>query len=446
MLRFFAFVGLGISGASLPIVAAPATVEPQQSQPAAIDGAALVAELRRLLAETYVLPETRPKLDAALAAGLASGRYAVSEPTLLTERINEDLKAVAHDKHLSVRYDPRASAGFAAAEKMRRRPQAERGPSADDMAEARRSNHGIVEMSVLPGNVRYINTYGFTWVGPESAAAIDQAMRFLAAGDAAIIDLRENGGGDGEAVKYMISYFLPPNTALVRAEFGEERETRSTVAKLPSERLIGKPLYVLTSEGSASAAEEFAGHIGGFHLGELIGSTTAGAGFHNRFFPLPGGFVASISFGRAVLASTGKDWEGKGIAPTTAVDPDKALKVAQVHAFKALAAKSDDSERKHLLSARAQVMEAELSPVPTVLPLTAYAGKFGERTISVQDGALVYQRNGAPKYVLVPVGPNQFAFASSPLQRLRFVVSGQSVSGFDLLRDDEVSMSAQRTS
>ena len=81
--------------------------------------------------------------------------------------------------------------------------------------------------------------------------------------------------------------------------------------------LIGKPLYVLTSGGSASAAEEFIGHVAGYKLGELVGERTAGAGFRNEFFPLPGGMVISISVGQAILASTGKGWEAVGFTPDT---------------------------------------------------------------------------------------------------------------------------------
>ena len=41
--------------------AAPATAE------AKVDGRAVVADVRKILAANYVLPETRPKLDVALA-------------------------------------------------------------------------------------------------------------------------------------------------------------------------------------------------------------------------------------------------------------------------------------------------------------------------------------------------------------------------------------------
>ena len=62
---------------------------------------------------------------------------------------------------------------------------------------------------------------------------------------------------------------------------GESGETLKSLASLPAGRMVGKPLYVLTSGNSAIAAEEFIGHIGGYKLGELIGETSAGAGFRN---------------------------------------------------------------------------------------------------------------------------------------------------------------------
>ena len=37
-------------------------------------------------------------------------------------------------------------------------------------------------------------------------------MRFLSGGDAVIIDLRKNGGGSPDAVRYLVSHFLAPNT------------------------------------------------------------------------------------------------------------------------------------------------------------------------------------------------------------------------------------------
>ena len=428
-------------GAAIPSsVAAMAQPSPAAAK---VDGKAAVTEIRRILAQNYVLPEVRPKLDAALAKGLADGRYDVSDSNLLVERVNADLAAVAHDKHLGMHFDAAEAAELAAQPPGGGADDAP--PTPADIRSAQRRNHGIVELKILPGNIRYLESNGFVWAGPKSAEAYDDAMRFLRDGDAAIIDLRNNGGGSPEAVQYMISHFLEPNRPIVTFHMGSNPATKlSSLAKLPAGRMVGKPLYVLTSGMSASAAEEFIGHVAGFKLGEVIGETSAGAGFRNTFFPVPGGYVISVSVGRAVLASTGKDWEGVGIAPTTKVAADKALEVAQVHAMRRIAATAAPNEKAGL-EAYAMVLSAQIDPVATALPLSAYAGRFGERSVTLENGKLMFQRNGAPKHAIVPIAANQFAFEDEPVERLTYSVAGNAATGFELVRSDGSRVIANRT-
>ena len=71
--------------------------------------------------------------------------------------------------------------------------------------------------------------------------------------------------------------------------------------------------------------------------------------------------MISVSVGRAVLASTGKDWEGVGIAPTTKVDADKALDVAQVHALRRIAATAPADDKRRL-EVQAALLDAKVKP------------------------------------------------------------------------------------
>ncbi|MGA9580928.1 MAG: S41 family peptidase [Allosphingosinicella sp.] len=433
-----------IAAASVAISSQMSPAQPgaPAAAPAKVDGRTVVAEIRRLLAANYVLPEVRPKLDSILAKGLAEGRYDTADPSVLLDRVNADLTAVARDKHLSLEYNPRQAAEVAA--EPAGQPQ-DSGPSPERIRQAQRRNHGFTEMKVLPGNVRYVNMQGFVWVGPESALAHDNAMRFLKEGDAAIIDLRQNGGGSPEAVQYLVSHFMEPNRPLMTFHMaGDQTDRTSTLATLPAGRMVGKPLYVLTSARSASAAEEFTGHVAGYRLGELIGATTAGAGFRNQFFPLPGGYLISISVGRAVLASTGKDWEGVGIAPTTATDPEKALLVAQALALRRLASAAPPREKANY-EATAALLAAQADPVATALPLSAYAGAFGDRTVSLENGRLAFQRVGGPKLAMVPIGPNLFAFENDATTRVEYKVAGSAATGFELQRGDGSKVEAVRT-
>jgi hypothetical protein len=275
----------------------------------------------------------------------------------------------------------------------------------------------------------------FLWEGDQSAAALETAMRFIAGGDAVIIDLRRNGGGSPAAVQYLISHFLPADRPLVTFYMnGEPTPDRlSTLANVPAGRMVDKPLYVLTSGGTASAAEEFAGHVAGYRLGELVGETTAGAGFRNEIVPISGGFVLSVSVGRAVLASTGRDWEAVGIAPTIPTPVGDALEIAQAHALRRLAAAAQGPDRTRLVAA-ADSIAARLERRPTALPLSAYAGEYGERVIALDGDGLIYRRGQRPPTRLVALGGNRFAFDDDPVFQLDFQITGGRATAFEINR------------
>jgi hypothetical protein len=431
----------GVAAAALVPAAGQAQAPSPVADQARIDPKAVVADVRRIINENYVLPEMRPKLDAVLAKGLAAGRYNTTDASVLAERINADMESVAHDGHLGMHFDAKHAAD------LRARPDAgddDAPPSAEEIAFADKLNHGITEMKVLPGNIRYMELVGFFWGGKKTEKIYDNAARFLKGGDAIIIDLRKNGGGSPDAVRYLVSHFLEPNGPIVTFYMrGQAGDTWKSLSVPADGRLNGKPLYVLTSRRSASAAEEFAGHVGGFKLGELVGETTAGGGFRNTFYPVAGGYVFSVSVGRAVLVSTGKDWEKVGIIPTMKTEPDKALEVAQANALRKLAAKATGRD-KEMMEGTARVIEAKLNPVMPALPLTQYVGLYGERRISNDDRTLTFQREGGPKRELVAIGPNEFAFVEDPTQRVLFKVAGNSATELQLIRGDGSTVVAPR--
>ena len=422
-------------------MAATAQTAPQAS--AAVDGPAVAAEVKRLLNAQYVLPELRAKFAAVIDKGIADGRYAVADVNLLATRLNEDLASVTPDKHLGVMVDPERSRALASAPPRAGADDAP--PTPEEIRGAERNNHGLKQMRVLPGNIRYLEIEGFEWAGPASERAYDTAMAFLAGGDAVIIDVRANGGGSPEAVRYAVSHFIAPNKPLMTFYMGGRgEESTSSLASTKAPRMVGKPLYVLSSGASGSAAEEFLGHIAGYKLGEIIGERSAGAGFRNEYFALPSGMIISISVGRAVLASTGKDWEGVGIAPTVEIAADKALDLAKVRAIRKVA-ESSEPERKKQLAAIAAALDAQINPVKTELPLAAYAGVYGERTVQSGDKGLTIQRGKGPISPLIAVGPNRFAYANDPASTITFAVSAGKANALHLVRSDGSEDHGQRS-
>jgi hypothetical protein len=288
-----------------------------------------------------------------------------------------------------------------------------------------------------------MNLTGFMWMGEESRRALDDAMRFLSGGDAVIIDLRMNGGGSPEAVKHVISHFVPADTHLIDFQLPEGATQSRATKELAAGRMLGKPLYVLTSRRAASAAEEFASHVSLFKVGELVGETTAGAAHRNTLFPVPGGFVASISVGRPIHPISKGNWEGAGVKPTVETPADQALDLAHMRAAERLAQVEGPEKADYVRLAES--LRARVSPARLAAPLHAYAGRFGERVITVENDVLVYQREGGPKSRLRPLTPDTFVLDGDPSLRLKVKLEGGRASALELLRANGESSSYPRT-
>jgi C-terminal processing protease CtpA/Prc len=268
------------------------------------------------------------------------------------------------------------------------------------------ANGGVHKLELLPGNVRYLDYRGFMSGTPDAEAALAGAMAFLRGGDAIIIDLRRNGGGAVEAVAALAGYFLKEGTPLMRFEKRGEPSESSAAARAPFS-LAGKPVYVLAGKGSFSAAEEFAAHVDAFGFAKLVGTATGGGSFNNELEPLPGGFVLSVSVGRAVHALTGKDWEGTGIKP----------------AIQAVLAKARPQERPALERFSA-FYTAKREARTASRPLTSYAGQFGPLTFTVVGDKLMAASPGRPPAVLQALGSDRFANGNNPVQQWQFEFTG----------------------
>lgn len=284
----------------------------------------------------YVFPDRVPAMRDALRDAQAAGRYDTTDPLAFAERISEDLSRASGDGHLYLRWDPEQ---FAAASSEPAEAVEGADLNAVWYARFRAMNWGLTEQRVLPGNVRYLKVALFGWANDEAGVAYDDAMRFLKGGDAAIIDLRGNGGGSHDAVRYALSHFMKADELLITfLEAGHPPYPSRTLTHLPAGRMIGKPLYVLIDGRAASAGEEFAYSVQQFGLGTLIGQTTAGGANNNRFVPIGPGFMLSVSYGQPQHPRTGTNWEGVGVSPDIKTPADQALERAQALAREALAA------------------------------------------------------------------------------------------------------------
>ena len=421
---------LSLIAASAAGAGAPA---PSRRRPAAaaaapaLDSRAVVAEVRRIIAERYVLPERRPALDAILARGLASGRYDVREPAALAERINADLDTAGHDRHLNFNYNP-APGGDP------RRGTAGRSPTTSALRtrRSRAANHGVSELRVLPGNVRYLAYDGFMWIGPESAAALDTAMRFLAGGDAVIIDLRRNGGGSPDAVQYLVSHFLPAERPLVTFYMNgqPEPDRLSTLAEAPG-RPDGRQAAL-----RADQQRHRLGRRGVYRPCRRLPDRRAGRRDHRRRrLPQRAGAdrrpVRAQRLGRPGGARLDRPRLGGGRPRADGPDPDRRRARRRSRPGAAPPRRRRPKDRSGPGSKRppkgsppaasAAARRCRSPPMPA--PMASARS-------SLEDGRLWVRRGQRAPIALIPLGGNAFAYDSDPAIRLEFQVAGERATAF----------------
>jgi carboxyl-terminal processing protease len=145
-----------------------------------------------------------------------------------------------------------------------------------------------------------------------------------------IIDLRNNGGGDSEAMTDIVSIFLTPRTRLGRftdrtGHVVVEPETRrAMVLAADSITSFDGPLVVLTGERTASAAEIFVASIKEARRATLIGTSTCGCVLAiRRRHLLPDGGELDVSE-MDYRTSLGVRLEGTGVAPDETITLDLA--------------------------------------------------------------------------------------------------------------------------
>jgi C-terminal processing protease CtpA/Prc len=89
-----------------------------------------------------------------------------------------------------------------------------------------------------------------------------------------------------------------------------------------------KPVYVLTSSRTFSAAEEFAYDLQSRKRAVIVGETTGGGAHPGGVTRVEDDFAVFVPSGRAINPVTGTNWEGTGVRPEIAVVADSAIAAA----------------------------------------------------------------------------------------------------------------------
>jgi hypothetical protein len=313
------------------LIGAPAqaqTAPPPAAAAVARDDISVVLETLNKMLGSYIDAGKVPAARNALKAN--RDRYlGLTDPQALAKALTTDIGTALGDKHFYVRA-PGAASPTASA----------RDPAARAAAEARIA-YGVETVRRLPGNVGYLDLrlFGMT---PESAARADAAMDLLSDTEALIIDLRRNGGGGGEAMGALFARLsttpIPRSVQIWRRDDGGFDRVQPETPERPAQKRYGKPVYILTSDRTFSAAETFAYDLQAARRATIVGETTrGGANPMNRpLLQLGSGFLAFISNGRSENPITGGTANGAGVRPDLATGADGALEAAYRAALAAL--------------------------------------------------------------------------------------------------------------
>lgn len=287
------------------------------------------------LNDTYVFPDTAKKMETAIRERVSRKEYdSVSSSRAFAGALTEHLQAVSHDRHLRVlfSYDPPS-------QQQTFNPELAR-------LQAEFNNFGFAKVERLAGNVGYLDLRGFSG-DPAALDVAAAAMNFLAGSRALIVDLRQNGGGSPVMVAFLSSYLFGPEPVHLNDLYwraANRTDSFYTRKDVPGKRFgPDKPVYVLTSGRTFSAAEEFTYNLKSLKRATIVGENTRGGAHPGGAQRINDHFAIWIPSGRAINPITKTNWEGTGVAPDVATSAPDALKTAHVLALKKIQETNKDA-------------------------------------------------------------------------------------------------------
>jgi C-terminal processing protease CtpA/Prc len=243
-----------------------------------------------------------------------------TDGTALAEVLRDKLRAETGDGHLNVEYSEKElPADQAAADAEFNEQEMERYYGAHvnfgvRKAERLENNVGLIDLAVFPPASR----------GGDTIAA---AMQVVAHADALIIDLRRNGGGM-DTVALVASYLFDtqqPLSGIYHRPSGKTTQN-FTLPYVPGAKFGGtKPVYVLTSKRTFSAAEALAYDLQALKRATVVGEPSGGGAHPFTYKRIHPHFVLWSVVEKSVNPITGKNWQGVGVQPDVVIDQAQAL-------------------------------------------------------------------------------------------------------------------------
>ena len=266
----------------------------------------IVEKITENMVEGYVYEDVALKMKSALKSALSKGKYdTCSSYSSFSKALNETAQEICHDKHLRIR------------------------PASNNTPRRRDSGKPMVEGEMLDGNIGLVtvNSFGDAKRGKKES---DEVLAELVDAEVLIFDLRENQGGSPMMVQYLSSYLFE-GEVLLNSLYWRERDRTDhfyTFEEVNGKKFIDVPVFVLTSNKTFSAAEEFTYNLQSRKRATIVGEVTGGGAHPVNLVNIDKNIVLVLPVGRAINPITKTNWEGTGIKPDIETKKSNALTAA----------------------------------------------------------------------------------------------------------------------
>ena len=388
------------------------------------------------LKANYVFPEVAKKMLSSIESKLENGNYkSILDPQEFATTLTTDLQSISNDKHLRVTFAPDRIA-----------EQQQTVTAEDSIAylnryvnNMKRNNFGFKEVKIMAGNIGYLDLRSFSNVEYAGETAVS-AMNFLSNTDAIIIDLRNNGGGSPAMIQLITSYLFESDPVHLNNFYWRPSDQNSQTWTLPhvsGTRSPDTPVYVLTSGGTFSAAEEFSYNLKQLERATLVGETTGGGAHPGGSVVATNRFMVWVPTGRAINPITNTNWEGTGVIPHIKTPAAEALDVAYMKALELLIKNNKNEGLQTFYEWPLAELSIKTNPVTLdAKTLKTFAGIYGPRMVTFENGKLFYQRGSGTKYELLPYSNNEFILKGLDSFRIRFLAEGNTITALQGLYDN----------
>ena len=300
-----------------------ATFAQEQTAPLTASYKAQIShQIIALLKSEYVLPDKAQIAADEIQRRLDVGDYdEISDLQTFANRLTGTLDII-DDWHLGVNFYPEPiPEGYDFRDLSQEQLE-------EISAHYQRHNYGFEKIERLPGNIGYIEFRDFFYEAPYSETTLASAMQVVEHTDGLIIDLRRNGGGMPDMVQLFISYLVAEKVLIWTNEYrkGNRIDEVWTLDSVTGPRYaMSKPVYLLTSHRTFSAAEAFTYALQSLDRVTVFGEVTIGGAHPTDNIRLDDHLIIRLPVAQSLDPRTGGNWQYVGIQPDHELDAQQAL-------------------------------------------------------------------------------------------------------------------------